>query len=299
MDHLKDHIKQNMEVKNTKAKECAKKFKHLLNLDILNDDLSIATMTIVCKFNAQFNIENISKYLELKRSAIAHISYDEDGENKVRTLLNKKSKKKTKVKKKSFFNQATVLVKSNYDDKYVNTKLFKNGSIQMTGCKSIEGTIDVLNTICNELKIRKGIIDPITTNKIIMKPFVKDAEFLSIDNVYDFKISMINCGLNIGFQVDRLALYAYLMETGVEAICDLDRHACVNIKYNYNGDGRRKISIFVFASGSIIITGATNAKHIADAYDYISTLLINNYKKVVFINNLDNMEKNDIRKFLN
>ncbi len=51
-----------------------------------------------------------------------------------------------------------------------------------------------------------------------------------------------------------------------------------------------KISVFVFESGSIIITGAKHADHISKAYKYITTKIYENYNKII-INNLDTILK--------
>lgn len=297
MNQLKDHISSKVNEKEEETKKCTQKFKHLLNLDILPDDLSISTMTIICKFNTKFNIQNIGKYLDLNINDIVSISYCDEGELQLRSLIKKPIRKRVKpIKKNSFYNQATLLIKSVHDKKEINTKIFKNGSVQMTGCKSIIGTIEVLNTLCIKLKKIKGIIDPNSLDKIILMPYVSDQEKLSIDAMYDFGVCMINSGFHIGFKIDREALYNILVEEKIEAKYDLDTHACVNIKYKYKNDDRRKISIFVFASGSIIITGATTCNHILEAYEFISMKLIKNYQKIRFVNTIG--DKDDIRHFL-
>ena len=183
---------------------------------------------------------------------------------------------------------------SSIDNKMLNAKIFKNGSIQMTGCKSIPGCIDVLNIICKEFAKMKAIIDPDSLAKIILKPFVSNAEAMSLDKINDLKICMINSGFNIGFCIDREELYKVLSDANVECKCDLDNHACVNIKYNYKD--RKKVSIFVFASGAVIITGANNCNHILEAYEFITIKMVDNYQKIKNVSNISNSQ--DIRKFL-
>ena len=97
---------------------------------------------------------------------------------------------------------------------------------------------------------------------------------------------MINSNFNIGFKVDRDKLYD-LIHTKNIAECSYDPiiHACVNIKYECD---KKTVSIFVFESGSIIITGANNGKHILDAYNFINKLLCNNYKQIYKSNILSN-----------
>ena len=55
---------------------------------------------------------------------------------------------------------------------------------------------------------------------------------------------------------------------------------------------KKKISIFVFQSGAIIITGANNVNHIMSAYEYITEKLKKNYNKIVK-KKLDTLLKNN------
>ncbi len=64
-------------------------------------------------------------------------------------------------------------------------------------------------------------------------------------------------------------------------------HACVNIKHKISSTV--KISIFVFQTGNIIITGAKIAEHIKEAYVFIVKFL-NKYKQQI--------KKRDISKLL-
>jgi TATA-box binding protein (TBP) (component of TFIID and TFIIIB) len=292
VNHLKDHIQKNVSINENEKKKCIQKFKHLLNSELLPADLTIATMTVVCKFDTKFNCINIGKYISLHENKIQAVYYGDITDKTTNRVL-VQCKKKKKKRKKTFYNQTTVRIKSKHDDKTLNVKVFKNGAIQMTGCKTIIGCIEVLHTLCKEIRKVKGIINPDTSLDIVLKPFASDLHNVSLDNVYDLRICMINSGFDIGFNIDREALYLLLCEQGIECKCDLDNHACVNIKYNYKD--RKKVPIFVFAKGKIIITGANNCNHILEAYEFISMILLNNYQRV---KNIEIVNNNDIRQFL-
>lgn len=297
MDQLNNHIKSNINEKETCAKKCIQKFKNILNVDLLPVDLTISTMTLICRFYTKFNTENIGMYVDLDPNKIVSVSYgDKTNMETNRSLVKKKKERRKNAKNhlKAFYNQTTVCVLSNIDNKLINVKIFKNGSVQMTGCKSIPGCIDVLNTICSEFKKIKAIIDPESLNKIIFKPFVSNLEAMFVDKISDLKVCMINSGFNIGFCINREELYNVLTEEGVECKCDLDNHACVNIKYNYKN--RKKVSVFVFASGSVIITGANNCNHILEAYEFITLKIVDNYQRIKNVDNI--LNRNDIRQFL-
>jgi TATA-box binding protein (TBP) (component of TFIID and TFIIIB) len=256
-----------------------------LKLNIIPSDIIISTMTIVCKSEAKFCVKNIGYFLELDKNKIFSVNYSLDPKSN-RTINNIKKKRniKNKKNKNNFYNQVSIVVFSD-EGKKINIKLFSNGSIQMTGCKDIKNSLNALNNLFMELKKTKAVYDPVN-NKIIEKPFVEDINELSIDKITKFKIAMINSNFNIGFKVDRDKLYD-LINTKNIAECSYDPiiHACVNIKYECDN---KTVSIFVFESGSIIITGANNGKHILDAYNFINKLLCNNYKQIYKSNILSN-----------
>ena len=96
----------------------------------------------------KLNLGNIYKYVKLDLAKIFTVKY----KNKVRSLEPQKKKKK---KKNCFQNQMTVEIKPDlegYPDSKVSVKIFKNGSIQMSGIKSIEACNTVLNKLINARK---------------------------------------------------------------------------------------------------------------------------------------------------
>jgi TATA-box binding protein (TBP) (component of TFIID and TFIIIB) len=256
-----------------------------LKLNIIPKEIIISTMTIICKSDIIFNVKNIGYFLELGKTSIFSINYGSDiHSNRTLNTIKKKRNIKNKKAKKNFYNQVSIVVFSD-EGKKINIKLFSNGSIQMTGCKDIVNSISALKNLFNELKKIKAVYDPIH-NEIIEKPFVKDNINLNINNITHFKIAMINSNFNIGFKVDRDKLFEMLSNNKTtECSYDPIIHACVNIKYDCND---KTVSIFVFESGSIIITGANNGKHILDAYNFINQLLCNNYKQIYKSNILSN-----------
>jgi TATA-box binding protein (TBP) (component of TFIID and TFIIIB) len=165
--------------------------------------------------------------------------------------------------------------------KPVNIKLFCDGAIQMTGCKTIDHSIEVLTKVLFELKKTKAIID-YKTMTVVEKPFVTNADILTIKDVTNLRIAMINSGFKIPFRVDRGKLYNLLLESNFECLFDPAKHACVNIKCEHPD---KTISIFVFEKGSIIITGAQNCDQIFTAYDFINKYLLKNHQHI---------KKNDI-----
>ena len=231
--------------KNTLSKVVLQKFRSFISLDDLPEDLKISTITTTFTLETKFNTENIGKYIDLSNDRIVTVKYGRKDANHTRTLIKPKETKRKKKKKakKIFFNQTSVIIKSK-NEKTINVKLFKNGSVQMTGCNNMENCTRALSILFEELKKGKAIVDPKTTNKIIEKPFVDDINKLGMENINNLKIVMINSNFNVGFRIDRDKLYGIMLKKNIESTFEPCVHACVNIKYMYKRVS--KISIFVF-----------------------------------------------------
>jgi TATA-box binding protein (TBP) (component of TFIID and TFIIIB) len=255
-----------------------KTLNNILDVKNLPNDVSISTMTVVCSIKTLFNVENIAKYLDLSYNFIDSIKYGSSGMI-YRTLHPKqtKGKKKNIKPRKSFYNQVSLLIQIKNFIK-INIKLFTNGSIQMTGCKNINSALWVLDQLFGILKKEKYIMNKSYT-QIIPCQFSDNPTQLDIEKINNLKIVMINSGFNIGFKINREKLYETLVVNKIDSTYDPTRHACVNIKHMTNND--KLISIFVFDSGAIIITGANTCQQIISGYKFINVYLINNYKKIV------------------
>lgn len=259
----------------------------------LPDDIIISTMTLICKINISFNVENIGKYVTLQSDNIIAVKYGKFSDTN-RTIVEKKKKRTNRKKSlrgtRNFYNQVTLIVNMNANfenppahtslkkkHKYINIKLFKNGSIQITGCNNIENVMETMGRLFKELQNVIAVFD--NEGKIVEKPYVSDLSLLDVSNIYDFKIVMINTNFNIQFEIDRDKLFYHLINDGYECSYDPIIHACVDIRFGY--DETKKISIFVFESGAIIITGSTNCDHIITAYNHINKYLLLHYAQIV------------------
>jgi hypothetical protein len=151
-----------------------------------------------------------------------------------------------KISEKTFNNQLTMKLKI-AEDKCISVKIFLNGSIQIAGSRSIE-------------QINKGIEHLI---KILKKRYYVESigeEIKLVDtynfNIIDFKINMINSNFYVNYKINIENLYPLIIKMGIKARFEPLSHRCVNIKFVPEGANERDkpISIFVFDSGSIIIT---------------------------------------------
>lgn len=263
----------------------------------LPSEIVITTMTFCCNTGVKFNCENIARYVDLMYCGIVSVKFGKDTDTLTnRSLIPKKKKNKTtkKKKKQEFYNQVSLYVMiEGKKKKPISVKLFKNGAIQMTGCKTFENAVDALVKIFYELsKIKAIIVTKHGELEIIEKSFVSNRLLLNMKDVKDLRISMINSGFTIDFNIDRNKLYNLMLKQDFDVIFDPEKHACVNIKYEHP----EKIgSIFVFETGKIIITGVQTCFQLIDAYNFINKFLLMNYDKIV---KNDNVTNKNIIKFL-
>jgi TATA-box binding protein (TBP) (component of TFIID and TFIIIB) len=289
-----------------------KKLKKKIEYDLKPDEAKISTMTICLDMgsNCIFECYNIGKYLKLDRKFIEEIKFCDENDIQIRSFNKKKAKQKRKrkiekkTKKESFYNQVTIIVKIS-DIKTINIKLFKNGSIQMTGCDSIENTKQSIEKLFEILNKPRYLLN-------LQEKSIKEIKFLKTEN--DKKITMndiiqgnvhlINCNFDIGFKINRDKLFDIISNKHNESILEIKknsnvildddlpqkymdstfdpiRHACVNIKLNHP---IKTVTIFVFESGSIIILGKS-CRQIRDAYNFINVFLLTNYFNVCLKNN--------------
>lgn len=267
------------------------KEKNRIEIKNIPNDLDVSTMTIILKVNTLFNLYNIGNYLPLNHNDIIEIKCGDSNDPKTnRSLIAKKIRKSKKIKKKdSFYNQATLKVKIE-GDKIINIKIFHNGAVQLTGCKSLNNAKESIQKLLPLLNKKRYLLD-FFNNKITEVVYHDKTKDLTIYDIYKVKVGLVNTNFNINFSIDRDKLYKKLKDDitqkkfpnifTIDPKYDPNRHACVNIqlfildpKLNITV---KSVSIFVFEKGSIIITGAKNFKQVMTAYNFINTYLLSNY----------------------
>ena len=270
-------------------------------------ELRISTMTATCKTCLSVNLGIIYKYSNIQdisdnKEGIIKIEY---GDDPVRGTSKKDLENKKTKKKKVFYNQATIIFKliSNNVKREVNMKVFTNGNIQMTGLKSIEDGKKAVQMFYEETKDLKGVITHKDTGGIKTIKGIENPESFSVK---DFEIVLINSDYSTHFKIKRDVLHSILVKQyKIFSSYEPCIYPGVNSKYYWNldyknksglkegichcsknctgkgkgkGDGKcKKITISVFQSGNIIITGARSLEQIDDAYNFINKVLKKNY----------------------
>lgn len=238
-----------------------------LKLKVLFDNLAPLLIPI------GYPAEGILK-MEHKENVIGHASRD---------VLTKR-----RVSEKTFYNQSTLVIRKLREDgggfKEVNMKLFENGGFQMTGVTSEEFSRQVVLWLIAYLKTNLPV-------SISEKPL----------EITKFAIQLLNSDYKMNRMAKRDELHSLLTsEYRLFSTLETTIYQGVNTKYYYNeeapkikemrgicqcprpctgqGDGKtigncKRITISVFQTGSIIITGARNRAQLDEAYIYMNEIL--------------------------
>ena len=186
-----------------------------------------------------------------------------------------------KMTAKSFYNQSTLVLRRPFGSgwKEVNMKLFGSGGIQMTGISSLEFAVEAVEWLLSIIK------------RLPKSPFVTTEKEPSVTKA---TISMINTDYSLNYDVQQENLNRILMEEyGIFSMLEKTIYQGVNAKFYYNtankkagvcscagfckgqgtGDGVgqcKRITMSIFRTGNIIITGGRNMKQIEMAYDFLN-----------------------------
>ena len=185
-----------------------------------------------------------------------------------------------------FFNSATLNILIN--NKFINAKIFNNGKIQMTGVNSEENAVKAVQII-------KKILN--TNNNAALK----DVNSI-ISNDTEFKTVLINSDYDCKFEIQREKLnYLLINNYGLSVSYEPENYPGVKIAYFWNKlnninktgicscntkctgkvtgvteNSCKKVTVAIFQSGKIIITGGNSTEQINDAYAFINNILSTN-----------------------
>ena len=239
------------------------------------EHLRVSTITSILKISDNIDLQKVYDCIPIS-TYILFIEYGSVNEPK--GFSEKSLKKKRKKKKKTiFYNQITLHVM--YSNKIMNVKLFNNGRIQITGLKREEQSINLV--------------------KALMGYFYEFDIFKEEVQVIDHSIVLINSDFDLGYEINRDALHQEIIDYGIYSSYESCIYPGVNIKYfinrtniengicncgelcngkgRGNGDGNcKKITIAVFKSGKVIITGGQNKQQLEESYRFIKNFIDSN-----------------------
>jgi TATA-box binding protein (TBP) (component of TFIID and TFIIIB) len=260
--------------------------------------LRISTMVITAHWGTKINLDTLFEQL---KSIIIPIWYPEEGilkfEHKgmVLGMGHKDIFTNRKITSKSFFNQSTIVVRRKVNTnnkqsfKEVNVKLFANGGIQMTGVVSedfarevAEWLLETINgipvKIFNEpAKIEKFSVKLINTDYELNKFINQDALHKILINEYNL-FSMLEKtiyqGVNTKF---------FYNTTNNSGICNCDTEKICKGQGTGEGKGEcKRITMSIFRTGRIIITGARTIEQINAAYKFLNGVFDKHHAEVLY-----------------
>lgn len=210
--------------------------------------------------------------------------YSETSPTDVRGVYPKRRRGGAEKPRRLFDNQVTVIFY--FRDAYMpNVKLFRNGNIHMTGVRTLNDGQHIVERMADEVR-RIGDIDP---------AIAEVAQVVA----GQFKVRMINCDFAVPFLIRRKDLHHMLIGGPFHILSSFqpNTYPGVKIQYYYNNatttDGRcqctapccgrgighgegecKKVTVAVFESGKVLVTGATTYDQVNEAYAFICKVLV-------------------------
>jgi TATA-box binding protein (TBP) (component of TFIID and TFIIIB) len=266
-----------------------------------NVDLGVSIDLIILYEN--FNITDKSNFIWIYYPKIV------DKDNKRGFYPKKKRNIKDTAKKTSFDNQVTVLYKA---DNYPNLKIFKNGNIQITGVKNKDDVSIIVNEVIDEIKriykeypmisSTENFKDKIGFNNFHIRMINTDFKtYCNIENTEKFLIRrkilhkiLISdtynnkCSFEPGkYHGVKLEFFWNKEKENQDGICNCNDN-CFGKGSGCGINNCKKITIAIFESGSVLITGGISFEQINDAYSYI-TSIFKNHKEEIKKSDLSNL----------
>ena len=233
--------------------------------DVVYTSLNISTMTLCFNFNQQINL----KLLKERLPESLTVNYNPGS---------KKSKIPKKKGTDSFYNSfdIKISIKDYKKNVYSNISIFifPNGKAKAAGVK----TIDTIYLLLDELIEMVNYVPGTTEN-----PETLDIENIKIQMICsDFKIKPVKEDSD-GWCIKQEDFKNILVKQGLSATFSaLSRYPGINLKIESIVEEGKQISLLIFRSGSIIITGGKNAKDIANCYNFITKIIIKNAKTLFY-----------------
>jgi len=227
--------------------------------------VNIATMTLHCKIkDIEINFSNIFDTIEPEKENIGYMEF----RDKIKRHPDVKIQKTRSKKKSTFQNSMSIYV---LGIKYVHVNFFRNGTIHITGAKSID---DVYASIGNMFsRLERSNVD----NNLYVGDLVLDS----------IKISMINVNVALDYTLNKSLFKKILYERNIE--CLYNKTQNISLKYPVKDN---VITIIIHMS-SIIISRCRNEEEITMSYNFVKNLLDSTRRDIFYISVEDICEKND------
>ena len=221
-------------------------FSYLLTLDEFRERypdeikpswIKITTITMVSKY---MNDIDIPKLKEIFKNKVVNLNMENS---------NEKDTFKWRMKPTTFYNQITLVYTDEFSTKSI--KVFPNGSLQVAGCSDLFDCKRIISELCLlfETYLGKPSVAPDETFRVVM-----------VNSNYS-----LNYNINLLKTVAQFEKYPDIFKVSFEP----DRYSAVKIKFK-PAEEMKEITVSIFGTGKIIITGAETLKEIVYAYNIIN-----------------------------
>tara|TARA_Y100000389_G_scaffold199478_1_gene237930 strand:+ start:475 stop:1332 length:858 start_codon:yes stop_codon:yes gene_type:complete len=209
--------------------------------------IKITTITMVSKFLETIDIQELKNRLSKLGPVFIRIK---DSKSKGFEWKYKPSTK--------FYNQVTVGYTDDYSTKSI--KVFPNGSIQVAGCSDLFDCHRVITQLTYLLKTVLGIEKPIPANS--------------------FSVVMINTNFSLNYNINLISLFRHFTSEKIFNVTfDPDRYSAVKVKFKPGSD-MKQVTVSIFSTGKIIVTGAQTLKEIVYAYNIVNMHIISDIDNI-------------------
>lgn len=247
---------------------------------------SVSTTTVETRIKGlleEIDLNDLYSKIEPAEDEILMIKKD----TQIKSILPEKKKRKNTIKKKVFQNQLTMVVPVE-EDKNINMKLFRNGTVHITGSRTKEHVVTGMKKLMNKIvEVDNG------EKKFCVEDVLKATKP---------KIEMFNTNFSINFHINLVKFYQILdklfrmNDNKFIIACSYEKQIYPGIKlklanldeitksYKNKHDQiryDRKVTVLIFGSGNIIITGGNTLDQVEKAYNYVNDVLKEYFDEVV------------------
>jgi TATA-box binding protein (TBP) (component of TFIID and TFIIIB) len=146
-----------------------------------------------------------------------------------------------------FMNQVTLWYMDCYSTKSV--KVFSNGSLQVAGCSDVLDCMRIINQLNYLLKTLEVVDEPAP--------------------ISSYRIVMINTNFSLNYDVNVIKVIEHFSSSPIFNVTfEPDKYSAVKIKFKPAQD-MKEVTVSIFGTGKVIITGAETLQEIALAYNTI------------------------------
>lgn len=224
--------------------------------------LEKSTTTIITSLNQNINIDYLRKYLKVDNCQMSRIDFY----NQLTIVFKIKVKKKNNRKD---------------EDRNINTKIFQNGTVHMTGGQSINEAKRAVKELINGIKdLKIKVLLPETEDKKKYPEYIYCVDNPDIHfSEFDYRYKMINRHFHTNFEFCPGTLYKILQEKGWKVNYNPNRFSAVVLKTTLR---KKTVNFLMFKSGKVTISLANcTDEFIVEAYNYINEIFKEHYDKIV------------------